>query len=225
MILQKSLQHHMAFSQCVPTTLQSSWLLGERSKETLSRLGTAAPGWAWAVPGPEACTGEEFQVMLRDTSGCHLLPCMYPTSILKLSWDGDVHPSLQGASAPAAAQPQPSPGRVTPSWAPARDTNPTTRSQRTLQPGKNDVWRDSQQPERCGQGDPSGAGSDWLWMRSRAQNINIGADNDGDGDAWEGEDGSPAISGHYCSSCNASPGKNGMDTSCQCIYLKSPNFY
>lgn len=28
-----------------------------------------------------------------------------------------------------------------------------------------------------------------------------------------GEDGSPAISGHYCSSCTASPGKNGVDAS------------
>lgn len=52
-------------------------------------------------------------------------------------------------------------------------------------------------------------------MRRGAENINIGTDNNGDGNAWEGEDGSPAISGHYYSSCNASLWKNGMDTSCQ----------
>lgn len=158
----------------------------------------------------------------RDTSGCHLPLCMYPRAVPKLSRDGDAHPSLQAASAPAAASPQPPPARVTPSWAPAHDTNPTTHSQDPSRQG-NDAWRASQQAERCGQGDPSGAGSDGLWMRSRAQNINIGADNNSD--AWEGEDGSPAISGHYCSSCNASPRKNGMDTSRQCVYLKSPKLF
>lgn len=162
--------------------------------------------------------------MLRDTSGCHLLLCTSPRAVSKLSRDGDVHPSLQAGSAPAAAPPQPCPDHVTPSWAPAATLTqphvPNNPPAREMMYGKT-----ASNPRGVGREIHQELGVTGLWMRRGAENINIGADNNGDGDAWEGEDGSPAISGHYCSSCNASPGKNGMDTSRQCIYLKSPNFY